>query len=139
LRLGWRQVDLVAWHAATAALLLVELKTELVDLGDLLATMDRRRRLASVIGAGLGWTPSSVGAWVLLTEARTNRRRLSQFSTLLRAAFPADGRSMRRWLARPDASVSALSFLPFSSQERLGTRPGPKRRVAGHRSRAGNG
>ena len=45
-------VDLVAWHGASRSLLLVELKTELVDLGDLLATMDRRRRLATVIRRG---------------------------------------------------------------------------------------
>jgi len=124
-------VDLVAWHAATSTLLLVELKTELVDVGDLLATMDRRRRLASVIGSSLGWTPSIVGAWVLLTETRTNRRRVSQFSKLLRAAFPTDGRSMRAWLAAPGGPLSALSFLPHSSQARLGTRPGPRRRVSG--------
>jgi len=124
-------VDLVAWHAATSTLLLVELKTELVDVGDLLATMDRRRRLASVIGAGLGWTPSSVGAWVLFTETRTNRRRIAEFSKLLRAAFPTDGRSMARWLAKPDRSLAALSFLPDSDQARSGTRPGPIRRVSG--------
>src|SRR5215217_5392416 len=65
-------VDLVAWNAATSALLLVELKTEVVDVGDLLATMDRRRRLARIIGESLGWSPSIVGAWVVLTDTRTN-------------------------------------------------------------------
>jgi hypothetical protein len=128
-------VDLVAWHAATATLLLVELKTELVDVGDLLATMDRRRRLASVIGTSLGFAPSIVGAWVLLTDTRTNRRRVSQFSKLLRAAFPMDGRSIRGWLSAPDQPLSALSFLPDSSQARLGTRPGPVRRVSGGTAR----
>ena len=39
-------VDLIAWHAATRTLLLVELKTELADINDLLGVTDRRRRLA---------------------------------------------------------------------------------------------
>ena len=124
-------VDLVGWHAGTDTLLLVELKTELVDVGDLLATMDRRRRLASVIGSGLGWQPSIVGSWVLFTDTRTNRRRVAEFSKLLRAAFPTDGRSIRGWLASPERPVAALSFLPDSNQERSGTRPGPVRRVTG--------
>ena len=123
-------VDLVAWQEASSALLLVELKTELVDVGDLLATMDRRRRLAAVIGGSLGWSPRVVGSWVVMTDTRTNRRRVSQFSKLLRAAFPTDGRSLPRWLLHPQAPLAALSFLPDSNVERFGTRPGPRRRVS---------
>ena len=39
-------IDLVMWHAGTRAMLIVEFKTELVDVNELLGTMDRRRRLA---------------------------------------------------------------------------------------------
>jgi transcriptional regulator with XRE-family HTH domain len=128
-------VDLVAWHSGCQTMLLVELKTELVDVGDLLATMDRRRRLAAVIGSSLGWAAKTVGSWVLFTETRTNRRRVSQHAAVLRSAFPTDGRSIAGWLAAPDRPLSALSFLPESRDIRSGTRPGPRRRITGRRSR----
>ena len=37
-------IDLLAWHAATRSLLVVELKTELIDLQDLVSVLDRKRR-----------------------------------------------------------------------------------------------
>jgi len=123
-------VDLVAWHGASRSLLLVELKTELVDLGDLLATMDRRRRLATVIAEGLGWSPATVASWVVLTDTRTNRRRVANHAAVLRAAFPTDGRSMPAWLRKPDRAIAGLSFLPYPAEARSGTRPGTARRVA---------
>ncbi len=39
-------VDVLGWHAARGMLLVVELKTEIVDVQDLLASVDRKRRLA---------------------------------------------------------------------------------------------
>jgi transcriptional regulator with XRE-family HTH domain len=122
-------VDLVAWNAACRAILLIELKTELVDIGDLLSTMDRRRRLASVIGAAFGWEPDVIGSWVVLTDSRTNRRRLADHATVLRAAFPMDGRSVAGWLLDPSTPAAALWFLPFDDEGRFGPRPGPRRRV----------
>jgi hypothetical protein len=42
-------VDIVAWHAASRSLLIIELKTLLVDPQELVATMDRRVRLGGQI------------------------------------------------------------------------------------------
>ena len=105
-------VDVVAWHAGTRSLLLIELKTRIVDISDLMATMDIRRRVAYRIAAAHGWDPATVSIWVVVAPARTNERVLAEHKTVLRAKFPADGRSMRRWLAAPDGPVSGLSFLP---------------------------
>ena len=38
-------IDLLAWHPGRRALLVIELKTELVDVGETLGTMDRKQRL----------------------------------------------------------------------------------------------
>ena len=108
-------VDLVAWQPGHRALLLIELKTELVDINDLLGVTDRRRRLATVIAHSLGWVPSVIGQMVVLADGRTNRRRVADHRTVLRAAFPVDGRSVPAWLARPSTPVSALWFLPDSA------------------------
>jgi transcriptional regulator with XRE-family HTH domain len=131
-------VDLVAWRAASRALLLIELKTELVDVGNLLVTTDRRRRLAEVIARPFGWEPAVVGQWVVLAEGRTNARRVAEHRATLRAAFPQDGRSVAGWLAKPGSPASALWFLPDSAGagHRTASRPtlrvrAPRRRTIG--------
>jgi len=105
-------IDAIAWHEATRTLLVIELKTELVDMSDLVGTMDRRRRLAPTIARGRGLLPAAVGTLVLVAESRTNRRRLAEHATMLRTAFPADGRRVRRWINRPRGRIDALGFLP---------------------------
>jgi DNA-binding XRE family transcriptional regulator len=57
-------IDLLAWHAATRSLLVVELKTEIVDVQRLIGTVDRYRRLAPEVAHELGWVPASVSTWV---------------------------------------------------------------------------
>jgi transcriptional regulator with XRE-family HTH domain len=104
-------IDIVAWHAATRTLLIIELKTLLVDMSDLMATMDRRRRLAPRIAATRGWKPAAVATWVVLADTRTNRRRVAAHAAVLRAAFPSDGHSVRGWLRRPRGAMAALSFV----------------------------
>jgi transcriptional regulator with XRE-family HTH domain len=104
-------IDLLAFDAATRTLLVVELKTEIVDVQRLVGTVDRYRRLAPNIVRELGWEPLGVGVWVAVAESSTNRRRLSAHVALLRAAFPSDGRSVRAWLRNPSGPLRALSFL----------------------------
>ena len=103
-------IDILAWHASTRSLLIIELKTELVDPQALVATMDRRVRLARRIAERFGWEPATVSTWVVVSEGSTNRRRVGRHRALLRSAFPVDGHAMRRWLTAPGGQLSALSF-----------------------------
>lgn len=103
-------IDLLLWHPGRRALLIVELKTELVDTGNLLETMDRRRRLASDIVDDRGWKPLTVSTWVIVARSRTNERRIAEHATLLRSAFPDHERRIMAWLADPDGVVRALSM-----------------------------
>lgn len=104
-------IDVLAWHAAHRAVLVVELKTMLVDINDLVAQMDRRRRLARSIARERGWDPATISAWVVVEDTRANRRKLAVHSAMLRHAFPSDGRAVRPWLRAPAATIAALSFL----------------------------
>ncbi len=104
-------IDLLAWHASRRALLVIELKTDLTDPAGLIAQVGRYRRLSRALARERGWVPETVSAWAILADTDANHRRLSQFARLLRNAFPADGRTMRRWLEDPLGSVAALSFL----------------------------
>jgi len=122
-------VDLVAWHAASRTILLIELKTELVDINDLLAVTDRRRRLAATIVEPFGWVPAAIASWVVVAEGRTNRRRLEKHRSAIRSAFPIDGRSIAGWLKRPEHPHFALWFLPNLSGTSLRPGPAPRHRV----------
>lgn len=122
-------IDVLAWHEATRSILVVELKTELVDVMDLMSTMDRRRRLAVRIAADLGWNAASVSSLVVLTGGRTNRRRVAEHRTVLRAAFPSDGRSLSAWLDDPRAPVGILAMWPRSRPASARSVGGGSRRV----------
>jgi transcriptional regulator with XRE-family HTH domain len=126
-------VDVLAWHPATGSLPIIELKTELVDLNDLLGTLDRKRRLAAQIAGSRGWTPASVGAWVVVADSRTNRRAVALHAAALRAKLPTDGRGVGAWLTRPDRPLAALSFLPSVHGTHLGAPLAPVRRVSPRR------
>ena len=102
-------IDILLWHPGRRALLIIEIKTEIVDTGELLGTMDRRRRLAREIVKERGWDPLTVSAWIIVAPSRTNERRIAEHRSVLRSAYPADGRQMRRWLRDPIGPIAALS------------------------------
>ncbi len=70
-RLGWEvwpehtfsvygergSIDILAWHPPARALLVVEVKSQIVDIQDLVSTLDRKRRLTPRLASDLGWHP----------------------------------------------------------------------------------
>jgi transcriptional regulator with XRE-family HTH domain len=122
-------IDVLAYHGGSRALLVIELKTELVDVQSLLGAVDRYRRLAPGIARDRGWDAVSVSVWVLLRETDTNRRRVAAHTTVLRSALPFDGRRLRRWLRAPDGAVAGLSFLSDARVRSISGLVGGVRRV----------
>ena len=129
-------IDALAWHSATRTPLVTELKTELVDVSEVLGTFDRKRRLAARTAAERGWAPAAVGAWLLVADGRTNHRRLADHRAVLRAALPDDGRSIEGWLRAPRGSLAALSFLPDRHSAGLSVRLAATKRVRRRRHAA---
>jgi transcriptional regulator with XRE-family HTH domain len=119
-------IDLLAWHAPTRTLLVIELKTEIVDAGELLGILDRKTRLAAGIARQRGWSPRSVGTWLVIADSSTNRARVKVVEALLRAALPADGRQIKAWLRTPTGHIAALSFFqnlnPSSAKQEVASR-----------------
>jgi transcriptional regulator with XRE-family HTH domain len=107
-------IDILAWHTQTRTLLVIELKTEIVDVNDLMATADKRRRLAAKVARERGWDPLTVSSWVIVAESTTNRRRVAAHKSTLRTAFPLDGHAINAWLNQPSQAVAALSFWPYA-------------------------
>jgi transcriptional regulator with XRE-family HTH domain len=122
-------VDILAWHPGRRAVLVIELKTDVVDVNELLGTLDRKRRLARNVASARGWPAVSVGAWLIISDSATNRRRAAAHRMMLDAALP-DGRgALHRWLRDPVGDVAARSF--WSDSRAAGVRPRnrPVRRV----------
>ena len=132
-------IDLLAWHAGRRALLIVEVKSRLIDCQDLLRTMDGRRRLGPRIGSERGWAPLTVSTWVVLDATDANRARAARSADLLRAAFPDDGYKARRWLRDPELPVHALSFVGIAHQRNVTRRFGTLERVRRPRQAPGDG
>jgi transcriptional regulator with XRE-family HTH domain len=129
-------IDLLAWHEPTRSLLVIELKTEFVDMNELIGTLDRKFRNAAQIARERGWlaNAASVSIWVIVVDSSTNRRRATEHAPMLRHAYPLDGRAMRGWLRKPAGPVRCLSFWANS---RPGTGTAGRRpiRPARHRVR----
>ncbi len=103
-------VDIVAWHPGRRAILVIELKTDVVDVNQLIGKVGEKTRLIRQIVRDRGWDPFTVSVWVIVAAGRTNRARLAAHRSVLRAAFPADGRAIRGWLTDPIDPISALSM-----------------------------
>lgn len=127
-------IDILAWHPGRRALLVIELKTDIADVNELLGTAHRKLRNAVRVAIDQGWirrgeSPPSVSLWVIVAPGRTNRRRVAEHAAMIRSALPSDGRAMTRWLRDPREPVRALSFWP-ESHPGTGRPPGrPIRRV----------
>jgi transcriptional regulator with XRE-family HTH domain len=108
-------IDLLCWHRERRALLVIELKTEIVDVNELVSTLDRKRRLARAVAREFGWHPATVSIWLILAGGRTNRRRLGAHRTMLANAFPDDRATAKRWLAVPTGTLAAMSIWQVAS------------------------
>ena len=103
-------VDIVAWHPGRRAILVIELKTDIVDVNQIIGKVGEKARLIRQIVKDRGWDPLTVSTWLIVAAGRTNRARISAHQAVLRAAFPADGRVVRRWLADPVGRVAGLTI-----------------------------
>ena len=122
-------IDVLAWHPTSRILLVIELKTEIVDLNEMLGTLDRKRRLASQIASERGWDPVAIATWIVVADSRANRRAAADHAVVLRSKLPSDGRQVARWLRNPSGRLDALSFLPNVHGLHSGVDPAPIRRV----------
>jgi transcriptional regulator with XRE-family HTH domain len=111
-------VDLLAWHARTGVLIVVEVKSVVADVQATFMAFDRKARLGREIAAGRGWKPASVGRLLVIGESRTSRRRVAAFSTIFEAELPDRFMAVRRYLTAPGpaAPLRGLLFLSGSPQ-----------------------
>jgi transcriptional regulator with XRE-family HTH domain len=105
-------VDILAWRPDVQALLLVEIKTELVDLRDTVRTLDVKARVVPrVVRSEHGWAPRAIAAVLVLPDANIHRAAVARHAALFAAALPARNREVRRWIAEPRGLLRGVWFL----------------------------
>lgn len=123
-------IDLIAWHAATRTLLVIEVKTELASIEETLRRHDVKVRLAArVVRERFGWDPVRVARMLVLPDATTPRRQAASHDVVLRRAYPLRGAALRRWLVAPVGSVAGLAYVPDTKDGRASRRSVRPRRV----------
>lgn len=129
------RIDLLAFHEPTGFLIVVELKTELVDIQALLGSLDAKARLAVDIARGIGWRVTAVVPAIVFTENRTTRNRLAALGTLF-DRFTLRGRQAISWLrvGRGSGSPAPAGLLWLMRLDADGpTAPRVGQRVRGQR------
>lgn len=107
------RVDLVAYHPGTGTLVVVEVKTQLVDLQDLFGRLDIKVRLARTVAERLGWTVRSRVTLLAVADTSHNRqvvrRHPAQFGgfasrDVARVPLAEDGARLLSWITHHRAS-----------------------------------
>ena len=124
-------IDILAFHRPTRRLLVIELKTAIVDIQDLIGTLDCKRRLARQVARDRGWDPLGVSIWLVVADTRTNHRRVAAHRTVLGTVFREDGTRMRAWLHSPAGDVAALSYMPIADGAGTRTQLTGRKRASG--------
>jgi hypothetical protein len=107
-------IDIVAWHAPSATLLVVEVKTSLVSVEETLRRHDVKARLAArIVGDRFGWWPRNVARLLVLPDESTARRRVARHDPVLLRAYPSRGAAARALLRAPVGSTGMILFLPL--------------------------
>src|SRR5206468_1864401 len=102
--------DVLAFHGATRTLLVVEIKTLIAAVQDLLGTLNVKERVAPGVARSLGWRPATIVPFLIVSESTTNRRRLADHARLF-ANLSLRGRGAVSWLRRPVSAPGGLLLL----------------------------
>lgn len=83
---GW--IDILAIHPESGMLLVIEVKTEIHDLGAIERSLGWYRREAERAARRLGWQPRWIGSALLILQSRVNDDRSVASGGTFAAAFP---------------------------------------------------
>lgn len=107
-------IDLLGTRRSDGAVLVVEVKTRLMSVEELLRTLDRKVRLtARIVQDRDGWRPAAFGRLVVFAEDSTNRRRVERAS-ILASALPLRGADLAGWLRAPVGVAAGVVFLSLT-------------------------
>jgi transcriptional regulator with XRE-family HTH domain len=113
-------IDILAFHAPTGSLLVIEVKSAIPDVQATLAGIDRKVRLAGRIAKERGWQVRTVSRWLVVPDDMTTRRRVAAHQATFDSLLPQRTVALRRWAHGPQGSASGILFV--SDTRRMGGR-----------------
>lgn len=130
---GW--IDVLAYHPRTGLVLVVEVKTELHDLGRIERTLGWYEREAWASARRLGWRPRRVVGMLLILATEANEDRLRSNREALDGGFPVRAVALGRAVDDGDVAFDGrgLAMIDPRSRRRVWLRPA---RIDGRRSPA---
>lgn len=136
-------IDVLGGHAEHRAMVVEEIKADIVRMDDTIRKVDEKVRLVRR-GVGrdhFGWQPEEVGRILVLPDSDRARRQVRAHAATLAAAFPSRGHEVRVWLRTPVGPMAGILFVAnISRASATGSRVGIQRVRVGpraDRSRAG--
>jgi transcriptional regulator with XRE-family HTH domain len=136
--------DIVAWHAATRTLLIIEVKTRIGDVQATVSTFERKVRiLPDVLAREEGWNATTVGRLLVIADTHANRSVVREHRRIFDSIWPERTAATRRWIRTPSLSspgdrrgFGGIWFLPY---RRLGATATRVRQVQRVRPRTRSG
>jgi transcriptional regulator with XRE-family HTH domain len=123
------RIDLLACHPATQSVIVVEIKTVIAEIQDLLGSLDTKQRVAPSLARSLGWRVAGAVPFLLVADGSTNRRRLADHSRLF-ARFGLRGKGAMAWMRQPSGTPSGLLLLTkLPDRNGVGVRRAGRQRV----------
>jgi transcriptional regulator with XRE-family HTH domain len=109
-------VDLVGWHVEGAALVVIEVKTQIYDVQDRLRSLDRKARLVpALLARERRWQARQVGRVLVLARTTANRGVIRRHAEIFASALPSGTSTVRAWLRNPSGSVAGTWFVASTS------------------------
>jgi len=130
---GW--IDILAYHPPTGLLLVIEVKTELHDLGQIERVLGWYEREAWVSGRRLGWRPRRMVSVLLLLATEANDERVRSNREALQTGFPVRAGAISKLIEGVDSGVTGRGFAMIDPSSRRQTWLRPSR-LDGRRSPA---
>ena len=130
-------IDVLGYRVADRAVAIVEVKSDLTVVDATIRKTDEKERnvIESIAPKRLGFVPTRVARLLVLPESTAARARVAHEGRVFDVAFPARGRTVRRWLVRPEGRLAGILFITATNRGG-GTRPaGGAHRVRSPRSR----
>jgi hypothetical protein len=127
-------VDVLGWHAAASALLILEVKSELTDLQATCRSIDTKRRIVpGLVSRERGWRARNLGVVIVLPDTRGQRKAVDRRASIFAAGFPWRTVEVKRWIARPAGTMSGVWFLNSAIPTGAKRQSGGQTRVRRHR------
>ena len=123
------RIDLLALHPRHHVVLVVEIKTAIIDAQALLGGLDIKTRLAPFVARDLGWPARLIVPALIIAEGTTARRHIAGLAPLF-ARYASRGHAASSWLRDPVGSPSGiLTFAKLPSSSGVDVRRAGRRRV----------